>query len=61
MQNKMDLAKELIERYCSVIGANTMLVRTFFPGGKTGYECLNRHKCNNGVCNNKKFGMTNDK
>ena len=55
MQNDHNFVKEPIERYCSVIDANIMLVRTYFPGGKMGFECLNKHKCNNGVCYNKKF------
>ena len=47
--------KETLERYCSVIDANTALSK-YISNGKVYYECMNKHNCEkNGGCKNEKF------
>ncbi len=54
---KEHIYREIIERYCSVIGGNTAILRTGTADGVT-YECLERARCEekNGSCKNKKYG-----
>ncbi len=49
--------KEIIERYCNVIGGNTPIMRTGMKDGVT-YECLCRELCEkmHGCCKNEKYG-----
>lgn len=49
--------REIIERYCNVIGANTAIMRTGMQDGVT-YECLGRERCEKmlGCCKNEKYG-----
>ena len=48
--------REIIERYCSVIGENTAIFRTSDEHSVT-YECLNKHRCmaEQGECKNDKY------
>ncbi len=46
---------ETIERYCYVIGKNT-LVNRCMADGNVRYECVNRHICEkDGRCDNGKY------
>lgn len=49
--------REIIERYCNVIGGNTAIMRTGMQDGVT-YECLGRERCEkiHGSCKNAKYG-----
>ncbi len=49
--------REIIERYCNVIGENTAILRTSGENSVT-YECLSRAQCENkhGECKNDKYG-----
>ena len=49
--------REIIERYCSVIGENTAILRTSGEKRVT-YECLRRSSCDErlGGCKNEKYG-----
>ncbi len=47
--------REVMERYCYVIGENAPMSRVSHDN-EVHYECLNKHKCSeNGGCKNSKF------
>lgn len=55
MNKKQIRYREIIERYCHVIGANAPISRTIDENG-IRFECMNRHICDiNGGCKNAKF------
>ena len=48
--------REVVERYCHVIDANTVIVKTVNRDDSTMAECMNLVKClPYGGCRNKKF------
>ena len=52
---RKELHRETLERYCHVIGKNTAFRKSFFDG-ETVYDCMNRHICEkNGGCKNTKI------
>lgn len=48
--------REVVERYCHVIDANTVIVKTIHRDDSTVAECMNLANClPYGGCRNKKF------
>lgn len=48
--------REVVERYCHVIDANTVIIKTVNGDDSTVSECMNLNKCKLfGGCRNSKF------
>lgn len=57
-KHDMNVHRETLERYCHVIGENTLVCRTT-KDGCVSYRCVNRPSCDKcGGCRNSRYHAT---